>query len=288
MGDFMADTAVVRQGDRFAARLSRDWEIWGPNGGYVAAIALRAAGAATSLARPASFSGHFLSVGEFDDVDIDVTMLRGAKRAESLRVSLSQKGRAVFEAIVWVVADGNGLEHSHGEMPQVPAPEELKSIEALVPAEDLKMRHRFWENLEARPVRFVPWAERQPGAPVWHEWYRYRPRACCDDVFADAARSLLLIDTMGWPAACQAHPPNSGFIAPSLDVNVHFHRLVPGSEWLLVDAVSPVAQHGLIAGHARVWSTDGQLLASGGEQMLCRPVPRDLAQRAPRDAKAEH
>jgi len=83
----------------------------------------------------------------------------------------------------------------------------------------------------------------------------------------------LLIDTMGWPAACQAHPRDSGYVAPSIDVTVQFHRLDPASEWLLVDAVAPMAMDGLIAGQARVWSTDGKLLASGGGQLLCRPIP---------------
>ena len=48
MGDLAADTAVTEVGEgRYTARLSRDWEIWGPMGGYVAATALRAAGAAS-------------------------------------------------------------------------------------------------------------------------------------------------------------------------------------------------------------------------------------------------
>ena len=46
MGDLAADTAVEPLGDgRYRASVSRDWEIWGPMGGYIASIALRAAGA---------------------------------------------------------------------------------------------------------------------------------------------------------------------------------------------------------------------------------------------------
>ena len=41
MGDLAIDTAVEGSDGRYRARLSRDWEIWGPNGGYLAAIALR-------------------------------------------------------------------------------------------------------------------------------------------------------------------------------------------------------------------------------------------------------
>jgi len=273
MGDFCIDTAVETDGGRYRACLSRDWEIWGPNGGYVAAVALRAAGAATTLQRPASFAGHFLNVAEFDVVELEVATLRAARRAESLRVSMTQRGRPIFEAVVWVVAGVEGLQHDVAEMPPVPPPAELTSMDELAAQHGLTQRYRFWDNLEVRPIDWVPWSERPPGAPLLREWYRFRPRATCDDPFADAARSLLLIDTLGWPAACRAHPPESGFVAPSLDVTVQFHRLDPLCEWLLVDAVAPIAVDGLIGGQVRVWSERGQLLASGGGQLLCRPAP---------------
>jgi hypothetical protein len=76
-----------------------------------------------------------------------------------------------------------------------------------------------------------------------------------------------------WPAACRSYPRDSGYVAPSLDVHAHFNRLAPPDEWLVADAVAPVAADGLIGGQARVWSPIGKLLASGGGQMLCRPAP---------------
>src|SRR4051812_43115549 len=61
MGDLGIDTEVRAVGDgRYEATLSREWEIWGPMGGYVAAFALRAAGASSPFDRPATFSCHFL------------------------------------------------------------------------------------------------------------------------------------------------------------------------------------------------------------------------------------
>lgn len=274
VGDFAIDTAVEGRDGRFVAQLSRDWEIWGPNGGYVAAVALRAAGAATHLRRPASFACHFVSVAEFEPVDLVVTTLRTSKRAASLRVSMTQRDRAILEALVWVVDDAlQGLAHDEARMPEVPSPDGLRSIDELIAPEDRAQRHRFWENFEVRPISWVPWAKRKPAPPVWREWYRYRPRATFADPFVDAARSLLLIDTLSWPAACRPYVPDAGFVAPSLDVNVQFHRAAPATEWLLCDARAPIAQHGLIGGVARVWSPAGQLLATGGGQLLCRPQP---------------
>jgi len=167
VGDFAADTAVEGQDGHYRACLSRDWAIWGPNGGYVAAIALRAAGAATPLRRPASFACHFLNVADFDVVDLRVTPLRATKRAASLRVSMTQKDRPILEAIAWVVGDVDGLEHDVGVMPDVPAPGALKPLTELVPPEDLTDSYPFWQNLESRPINWIPWRERKPGAPVW-------------------------------------------------------------------------------------------------------------------------
>jgi hypothetical protein len=118
MGDFAADTRVDGADGVYTATLSRDWEIWGPNGGYLAAIALRAAGAATPLRRPATLACQFLSVAEFGAVELTVDVLRGSKRAAALRVSMSQQDRLILAALVWVIdAASEGLEHDVTRMP---------------------------------------------------------------------------------------------------------------------------------------------------------------------------
>jgi hypothetical protein len=53
--DLERATRVQARDGGFVAELSRDWEIWGPNGGYLATIALRAAGMVAQIQRPASF-----------------------------------------------------------------------------------------------------------------------------------------------------------------------------------------------------------------------------------------
>ena len=87
------DDADAAESRRFTAMVHDDWEIWGPEGGYVAAIALRAAGAASPFARPASFFCHYLSVADFAPVDLVVTPLRSGRTVHSQRVEMSQEGR---------------------------------------------------------------------------------------------------------------------------------------------------------------------------------------------------
>jgi acyl-CoA thioesterase-2 len=270
MGDLAVDTAVEGRDGRYRARLAPDWEVWGPNGGYLGVIALRAAGASTCFARPATFACHYLSVAAFDEVDLAVTTLHAGRRATSLRVSMTQRARAVLEAVVWVVEAGlDGLEHTAADAPDVPGPEALPSTEELLaPAE--RSPYPFWQNLECRPIDWVPPRAWQPGPPTYRSWFRFRPRATFEDPFVDAGRALVLIDTMGWPAAWQHHGDVAPYVAPSLDVAVQFHRCGPRTPWLFCEATSPVAREGLVAGRAAVWSPDGHLVASGGGQLLCR------------------
>jgi acyl-CoA thioesterase len=272
MGDLEHDTHLHGAGGHYRATLSRDWEIWGPNGGYLAVLALRAAGLEARIPRPSSIACHFVSVARFAEVDLEVAPVRAGRRAESLRVSLRQEGEPVLEALVRTAARGPGLEHRFGAAPDVPDPEDLRSADELHDPERHPPRHPFWSNLEARvlqPERFRE--ERRARDPLWCEWYRFRPRATFEEPFLDAGRSLLLLDTLSWPGACQPHP-NAAFVAPNLDVAVWFHDAAPKSEWLFVEHECRVAEGGLMGTTGRVWSRDGRLLASGGAQLLCMPV----------------
>jgi acyl-CoA thioesterase-2 len=272
MGDLGIDTAVEGRDGHYRARMSRDWEIWGPNGGYVASIALRAAGAHSRFERPATLVGHFLGVADFDaDVDLAVTTLREAKRAESIRVAMTQHGQPIFDAMVWSVGDVAGLEHDVVEMPDVPDPEPLRPAAERLAEAGVSSPFKFWSNFDERPVSWVDdWENRTPTAPVSGGWYRYVPRSTFDDPWVDACRSTILLDTLGWPAVCQFHVRN-GYIAPSIDLSVAFHRAVPTEPWLYAQAASPSASGGLIACESRVWARTGALLAVGASQLLCRP-----------------
>jgi acyl-CoA thioesterase II len=274
MGDFERDTRVEGDAGRYRAALSEDWRIWGPNGGYVAAIALRAVGREAAIPRPASFHGHFLAVARFAEVDVEVTPIRVGRRSESFRVRIGQDGKEIFEGMVRTAAHGPGLEHDDAKAPAVPAPETLRNVAQLAEALGLEMRTHFpfWQNLESRPTEPERFGKPpQPRPPRWRAWYRFRPRDTFDDPWTDAGRYLLLIDTLTWPAASQPHPPEPPFTAPNLDVTAWFHRAAPEQPWLLADHVSEVAEGGLMGTTARIWAPGGRLLASGGAQLFCVP-----------------
>jgi acyl-CoA thioesterase-2 len=258
-------TRVTPENGVYVARLSKDWEIWGPNGGYLATIALRAAGAVARIKRPASFYCHFLSSPAFDAVELKVSVLKQGRRAESFAVEMAQQGKPILYAMVKTAAEAPGYSHQHPSAPVVPLPETLKTYEELFPARG-RPRFRFWENVERRPVDQSTSEESQ--APLIRVWTRFRPTACFEDPFLDAARALILLDTYGFPAAYRHHR-SWEYLAPNLDTGVWFHHFSPTSEWLLIESECAVAADGLMGVGGRVWDEAGRLLASGSAQLCC-------------------
>ena len=281
MGDLAEDTAVEQvEPARFRAKLSSDWEIWGPMGGYIASVALRAVGATSPFARPASFFCHYLGVAGFGTVDVAVTPLRSARTAAAHRAEITQDDRAVLEATVWSIGDIDGLEHDVAEPPPVPPPSALKSEPELFAAAGIEPGgppFPFWNNFDCRPTEFrVDWPPPEPLPPRWREWCRFIPTSTFPDhPWIDACRSLILIDVQSWPAASRQHVARPhDFYAPSLDLYVAFHDPQPDQEWLLCDGYAPVAADGLIGWNGRLRSTDDHLVASGAGQLLCRRLPQ--------------
>lgn len=272
--DFELETQVIPQHDgTYQASLSKDWEIWGPNGGYLCAIALRAAGHKAEIKRPVALYCHYLRVAQFAPVELRVESLGRTRRSESLRVSMHQQGKAILEAMVRTAAAGEGLEHVDVHAPSVAPPEQLPDARSLL-SDGHGKRHAFWNNFDVRVLRPERFAlPRTASDPSWQEWYRVHCQASFDDPFLDAGRSALLLDTMGWPAAVGPHP-DSDFLAPSLDFSCWFHAPSPASDWLLVDAHSAIARDGSIFASGRVYDRQGTLLASSGSQLLCTRVPK--------------
>lgn len=275
MGDLELDTRLTGGDGLYTLSLSPDWRIWGPNGGYVAAIALRAAGRESRLARPASFQCQFLEAGAFEPAQVRVETLRRGRAAEAASVRLEQGGRLLLVAQVWTVGVLEGLAHDVSQAPSVPSPEALPPIETVLAPGD-PPPHAFWGNLDRRPIDRVAPEQRRADAPLVRGWFRFRPRARFDDPFLDAARSLILLDTMSWPAVRNRYVEQPAVIAPSLDVSVQFHALAPDSEWLLCETSAEIARDGLIGFRSRVWSQERRLLASGAGQLVCRPAPTGI------------
>lgn len=246
------------RGNHYQVEIHPDWEVWGPNGGYTSALLLRAVGLHTDKDVPASFSGHYLRVPAFGKADIIVDCVKDGKQAAAYQVRLLQQDTLMTQALVWTSRQGHGLCHQLLPLPPHWVP--LAQAGARPPAGNM----RFWENLDIRGLK--------NSEGRYSHWYRFIPDVDTEDPYVDAARSLILIDSMQWPARyyMESEPPL--YVAPSLDLYVQFHRFNPHSQWLFSDALSLSAGHGLVGGSATVWDERGQLLASGGSQSVLRAV----------------
>ncbi|HEY2068452.1 MAG TPA: thioesterase family protein [Rhizomicrobium sp.] len=264
------DTAVeVDKEGRLSAVLSRNWEIWGPNGGYVSAIALRAAGLiAPPDHRPATFSAQYLSAGQFERCDIAAEAVRKGRNAWCINVALTQNGKRFLQAQVWTTNKSEGPRKIERKMPHVPWHETLKTFAELRPRKEGETHFRFWDNIEGKPTVFLGDRVADPRGSVEQEWYRYAGWTRPADVFLDYARALVLIDTLQWPAFTRGLSDWPNYIAPSLDVTAWFHEPPGAADWLLADAHADTAVNGLIHGGVDIWADDGRLIASGGSNML--------------------
>ena len=278
MGDFEHDTRVQKTDNGYTAEISKDWEIWGPSGGYVASIALRAAGAAATIKRPVTFHGHYLRVARFDRVHLAVDVTHRGLRSESLRVRMLQDDKLIFEGALRTSAICEGLSYDElqeatARAPRGPHPASLSLInDAHDPNRD---RMTFWKNFERRvenPDYFS--AQHRSEQATTEGWCRYTSKGPFSDPFVDAARSLVILDTCLWPCVFRKYGPTD-FVAPSLDITVMFHQGSPESEWLRHETRAHVAAGGLIAGEGHTFDEAGRTLATGFSQMLCVRRPAE-------------
>ncbi len=265
-------TSLVAKGSGFVAHLDPAWSGWGPAGGYLMAVALRAVAQSVPAGhRPVTMSSQFLSIGKSGETDVAVDIVKPGASACS-NVALSQGGRRFFQAQVWTTSRTRGPDEVTASMPDVPRPEAVEPIEAHIRESKIE-RVAFWSNIQCRPVEF-----REPGGPPprtrqLQRWYRFEGSLDADDVFLNAGCAALLIDANVWAAHWRMRDAPPDYAGPTLDTTVWFHENAGVTGWVLVDAESDVVRDGLVHGTVRVWSESGRPIATGGSQCLVVPLP---------------
>lgn len=269
-GSFAKHTAIHGDGAAHTATLDRSFEIWGPNGGYLSAIALRAAGQAVpDDHRPISMSVQYIGRAAFGSVTVAVEPIKTGSVALTF-VSLSQEDKLFLAAQIWSTSRSEGPAMLAAAMPDVPPPDALEPLGDHLARAGIA-ENPFWHHFDVRPVAFR--TGRNPDGPRLRQWFRYRDFPADADPFLDAGRGVLLIDTLIWPAHNRGLDANAEYLAPTTDLSVWFHGPAH-SDWLLLDVAAEVAGGGLIQGGARIWTPDGRLVASGGSGLVVLPPRR--------------
>ena len=269
-GSFNQDTAITRSGDAAAAQINAQWSLHKPVTGYLAAIALRAAGSLAPGERPISASFDLTGAAAAGPVKIETKTLHASAGKHCIGVTLHQGDQLILAATVWSAAAGGarGLEHDFGRAPSVAQPEYYHSLEELSKTEQFGELLPLFRVIEERPVDWNSPKKWRRGAPKQTAWFRYPDGAAGDAVLA-AAKSLVPLSIMPAFAAMMPHPlwsASTGLHSSTTRLAVNFHD-GGDSDWLLVEGKADNAAGGLISGTAAAWNADGKLLATAITQL---------------------
>jgi acyl-CoA thioesterase-2 len=220
-------------------------------GGQVAAQALAAAGATVPAGRvPHSLHGYFLRRGEAHRPTLlQVECDRDGRAFSARRVIAIQRGEVIFNMAASFLEPATGEVDHHLPAPQLRSPEELT---------DASMRR--YPAIEIR-------AEAQPPGRMLPArfWARVR-HAMPDDRLSHACALTYISDmSMGLGQLLPGVVP-----AASLDHALWIHQVPRTDEWLLVDltGLALAGRRGHYSGS--IFTRDGRLVASLGQEMLVR------------------
>ena len=172
---------------------------------------------------------------------------------------------------MWSTADNEGLEHDESSAPGARAGRAAQHRRSGAGGRAATVPVLAELRCQADPLRAAV-ATGRTSARRLAGVAAVPPTATFPDPWADAARSVILVDLPSWPSAHRPHawqqPP---YMAPTLDLNVAFHRPTADEPWLLCDGAAPVSTRGLFGWTARVWSPGG---ASARLRRRAVPLPK--------------
>ena len=258
---FERATAVAPLGDgAFRASCDDDWSAGrGPNGGYLAAIVLRAmlAEVADGARHARSITCHYLRPPRDGEVRVDVAVERAGRSVSTLGARLSQDGALCVLAVAAFARDLDGALDYGAQAPEAPDP---RSVPAAAPVPDVPMTARF----NARPtLGALPFSG--AGEALTGGWLRFaEPQAL------DAPALAMYADA--WVPS--PFPRLTGYAwAPTIDLTVLFRApaataAVAPDEPIFAVFSSASASGGFFDEDAELWSRDGVLLARSRQHAL--------------------
>jgi len=252
------DTRLVARGDgRYGLERPIDadwWVVNGPNGGFIAALMLRAMNETVGdEARvPRSLTVHYTSPPAEGDADIETEVLRSGRSLSSVTSRLSQGGKLRAFAVAAISAPRNGTDYADLQMPECLPANALDRLDG-----PLAIHRRY-------DMRFLPGQERNAASDHARTaaWIR----------LAEPGRPL---DATLLAAYADALPPAVFALAggmdrfgpvPTIDLTVHFRNPhlwvdIGPEDHCLALFRTRLADSGFIEEDGEIWSPDGHLLA---------------------------
>jgi acyl-CoA thioesterase len=254
---FDDETALERQGaSTYHGRMTRAfWIINGPNGGYVAAILLRALieTVADSARAPRSLTVHYLRPPREGPVVIETCLERAGRTVSTASARLLQEGRLVAIALGAFATDRAGYELTDCAAPTYPPPETCERIAARIAG--VEMHDRY----DSRVAVGAPFSGDRNA--VIGGWIRLAEPRLVDAL-------LVAAYTDAFTPAVFAAVSGRGNLGPvpTLDLTVHFRTTLPledaePDDYCALTFRSRLARSGFVEEDGEVWSASGVLLA---------------------------
>jgi acyl-CoA thioesterase len=266
---FDRETAITKLEDgRYSAALATSWwVVRGPNGGYLAAIILRALTDAVDdpERKPRSLTVHYASAPVEGDVQLHVVRERIGRSLTTCSCRMEQDSKLIALAIAAFSKPRAGPEFCDIFMPQVPGPEHYVSMP--VPKEAPAIATRY-------ETRWAIGQPPRPGAPggaraVAGGWIRLPEHRPVDALLAAAI-------TDGWipPTFSRIQEP---VVVPTVDLTIHFRADLPHpglapDAFVLASFRTTVAADGFLEEDGEIWAPDGTLLAQSRQLATILPL----------------
>ena len=265
--EFDLATAVLPTAEGFSATIDPGWTIgsW-PNGGYLMALATRAALMVTGQPHPLAVSSHFMAAPSTGPAELEVRPLRSGRTVSSARVTLLQQGHPCLEVLVssgWLQPGDEPAWRADSRPPRMPPAEKCLPGQAEMPGSGLRVA-----ILEHIDVRLDPatagWVNGSPAGKLQARgWMRFR-----DDRPPDPLALLQALDAL---------PPASAELgimewAPTLELTAYVRGL-PADGWLRCAARGRLLQGGWFDEEAEVWDERGRLVAQSRQLAGARRAP---------------
>jgi acyl-CoA thioesterase len=260
---FAAASAVaLEEGNRYRGEVAPGWDIMGnADGGYLMAIAARAAAHAAGRPDPVSVTAHFMRPAAPGPVTIDTDVLRSGRRFAVVR-STMRDGETLLAALgtYGSLEPSDHVDRLDSGPPDLPPPDECIPVE---PTETFPPPFMGRVELRLDPADSLFASGVPSGRMRVRGWFRLRDEEP--------------IDTMALLMATDAFPPtifNAGLpIAwtPTLELTAHV-RARPQPGWLRCVFTTRFITGGFLEEDGELWDESGRLVAQSRQLAL---VPKD-------------
>jgi acyl-CoA thioesterase len=262
---FDRDTGVrPLGGGAYAARVDRAWwVVRGPNGGYIAALLVRALEHAVGdpLRALRSLTVHYLRPPAEGEARIETVIERAGRTVTTASARLLQDGKLQALALAAFARAGESAELHQALPPEVAPPEACPSrADSGIP-----IHQQFEQRFAIGPLPMSGPRTREARTGGWLRLVEPRP--------LDAA--LLVAYADAWPPSIFTTDqiPLARGGAPTVDLTVHIRTPLPApgvrpEDAVLVSFRTREVSQGLLEEDGEIWSRDGRLLAHSRQLAL--------------------